>query len=73
MIRAYDKFFLPGFMNNFGFAVDFAVNGCALNPDNFYDFFIASKIAKQIEEGSPIFICGSSGTELALAVFDRVG
>ena len=73
MTRAYDKFFLPGVMNNFGFAVDFAVNGCAVEPDSFYDFFIASKVAKQIEEGSPVFICGSSGTELALAVFDRVG
>ena len=73
MTRAYDKFFLPGVMNNLGFAVDFAVNGCSVEPDSFYDFFIASKVAKQIEEGSPVFICGSSGTELALAVFDRVG
>ncbi len=73
MTHAYDKFFLPGVMNNLGFAVDFAVNGCSVEPDSFYDFFIASKVAKQIEEGSPVFICGSSGTELALAVFDRVG
>ncbi len=73
MTHAYDKFFLPGVMNNLGFAFDFAVNGCAVEPEVFYDFFIASKIAKEVEEGSPVFICGRSGTELVLSVFDRVG
>ena len=73
MTRAYDKFFLPGVMKNLGFAVDFAVNGCGVPADSFYDFFIASKVAKGIEEGSPLFICGCSGTELALSVFERVG
>ena len=71
--RAYDKFYLSNVMKNMGFAVDFAVNGCSLSVDSFYDFFIASKVASQIENGSPVFICGSSGTELALTVFDRVG
>ena len=71
--RAYDKFFLPGVMKNLGFAVDFAVNGCGVSADSFYDFFIASKVAKGIEDGSPLFVCGCSGTELALSVFERVG
>lgn len=71
--RAYDKFFLSGMMKNLGFAVDFAVNGCGLTCDSFYDFFIASKVAGEIERGSPVFVCGCSGTELALSVFDRVG
>ena len=49
------------------------MNGCGVPADSFYDFFIASKVAKGIEEGSPLFICGCSGTELALSVFERVG
>ena len=61
--RAYDKFFLPGMMKNLGFAVDFAVNGCGLSCDSFYDFFIASKVAREIENGSPIFVGGCSGTD----------
>ena len=73
MTHAYDKFFLPDLMKNLGFAFDFAVNGCALKADSFYDFFIASKVAGEIETGSPRFVCGCSGTELALSVFDRVG
>ena len=73
MTRAYDKFFLPGVMKNLGFACDFAVNACELSADSFYDFFIASQVASQIESGSPVFLCGCSGTELALTVFNRVG
>ena len=46
MTRAYDKFFLPGVMNNLGFAVDFAVNGCSVEPDSFYDFFHCLKGCK---------------------------
>ncbi|MCR5766838.1 MAG: helix-turn-helix domain-containing protein [Treponema sp.] len=73
MTHAYDKFFLPIVMKNLGFAVDFAVNACGVTADSFYDFFIASKVARAIEEGSPVFVCGCSGTELALSVFKRVG
>ncbi|MBQ7158165.1 MAG: helix-turn-helix transcriptional regulator [Treponema sp.] len=73
MTRAYDKFFLPNVMEKMGFAADFAVNGCSVSADSFYDFFIASKVASQLENGSPLFVCGCSGTELALTVFERVG
>ena len=73
MTRAYDKFFLQNVRENMGFAVDFAVNGCSVSADSFYDFFIASKVASQLENGSPLFVCGCSGTELALTVFERVG
>ena len=73
MTHAYDKFFLPIVMKNLGFAVDFAVNACGVTADSFYDFFIASKVARAIEEGSPVFVCGCSGTELALSVFEKVG
>ncbi len=69
----YDKSFLPDLMENLGFATDFAVNGCGIGADAFYDFLIVSKVAKQIETKSPVFICGCSGTELVLTVFERVG
>lgn len=52
-------------MKNLGFAVDFAVNGCDLNCDSFYDFFIVSKVAREIENGSLIFVGGCSETNKA--------
>ncbi len=73
MIHAYNKYFLSDVQNSLGFACHFAVNDCGLGADNFYDFFLASKVAAGIEEGSPLFVCGCSGTELALTIFDRIG
>lgn len=73
MIHAYDKIFLPDVQQNLGYACHFAINSCDVESDYFFDFFITSKIAKEIETGSPKFLCGCSGTELALSVFTRVG
>ena len=73
MIHAYNKTFLPEVQQNLGYACHFAINSCCVDTDSFFDFFIASKVAKEIEAGSPIFISGCSGTELALTIFDRIG
>ncbi len=73
MSSAYSKLFLPEFQQNLGFAFDFAVNVCGVEADTFFDYFISSKIANAIEMGSPKFVCGCSGTELALFIFERVG
>lgn len=73
MIHAYDKLFLPDLQQNLGYACHFAINSCAIDSDSFFDFFITSRVAKEIENGSPKFICGCSGTELALSVFTRIG
>ena len=50
--------------------------GAEFLPTPFMIFLLhqrLQKVAKGIEEGSPLFICGCSGTELALSVFERVG
>lgn len=73
MIHAYSKLFLPDVQQNLGYACHFAINSCDVEPDSFYDFFIASKVANEIETGSPKFVCGYSGTELALTIFNRIG
>lgn len=73
MIHAYDKMFLPDVQQTLGNAFHFAINSCSVNTDSFFDFFLASKVAKELESDSPIFICGCSGTELALTIFDRIG
>ena len=73
MIHAYDKIFLPDVQQNLGNAFHFAINSCLVDTDSFFDFFIASKVAGEIESGSPLFIGGCSGTELALTIFDRIG
>ena len=73
MEHAYNKLFLPEFQQNLGFAFDFAINVCGVESDTFFDYFISSKISKEIEMESPKFVCGCYGTELALFNFERVG
>ena len=58
---------------NLGYDCHFAINSCSVESDNFFDFFITSKVAKEIESGSPKFICGCSRTELAFCIFARIG
>jgi len=73
MIHAYNKSFLPDAMSTLGFSFDCAVNRLNLNADEYFDFFIASKIAEAFAGGSPKFISGMSGTELALEVLYKIG
>lgn len=73
MMNAYDKSYLSDFRNNLGFAFDCVVNHCGKNLSEFYDLFIASNIASQIEKGNAKYLCGISGTELVLTVFEKVG
>lgn len=73
MIHAYDKFYLPDVQKNLGAAFDIAVNGCSFSPDDFYNLFITSKIASNIENGSPKYLAGVSGTELAEEIFFKCG
>jgi len=72
MIHAYSKDLLWSAQENLGFAFDYAVNHAGLNINSFDDFFIASKVAAAFESGSPKYISGLSGTELALEVFERL-
>lgn len=73
MTYAYDKSYLADFRNNLGFAFDCVTNRLNRSLSEFYDFFISSNIASQIERGNAKYLCGMSGTELVLSVFDKVG
>ncbi|MCQ2592027.1 MAG: helix-turn-helix domain-containing protein [Treponema sp.] len=72
MIHAYNKNLLSDAQTNLGFAFDYAVNCVGLKIDDFNDFFITSRVAAAFGDGSPKFVCGLSGTELALEIFDRL-
>ena len=73
MMNAYDKSYLSDFRNNLGFAFDCVANHCKRDLTEFFNLFIASNIASQIEKGNSKYLCGISGTELVLTVFEKVG
>lgn len=72
-MRAYTETYLPRAQKNLGEAIDYAVNACDLNADDFMERFIASGFASEWEEGSPRVLSGLSGTELVRDVYATTG
>lgn len=70
-MTAYSKLYINDAKQNLGDMIDYAVNDLNLEPDNFFDLFIFSKIAKQFEKGNPKYLAGMSGYELVQAVLKK--
>ena len=66
---AYDSSYVSGAQTRLGCMLDFAVNGCGCNLEEFYDLFLASGIAARFAAGEPAVVAGRSGKELAIEVF----
>jgi len=73
MIRAYDEKYLDDAMRNLGEAVDYAVNACNMNLQNFLDLFVTTGFASQFGKGVPKIVSGLSGTELVYEVIIKAG
>ena len=70
MTRAYDELYLKDAMRNVGAMVHFCINEYGLNPDDFYEAFLRSRVSAQIAKGNPRYLVGYSGKELADIVVD---
>jgi hypothetical protein len=58
-------------MNNLGYMLDYAVNDCGFDAEEFYGWFIDSGVARSFGRGHPKFVAGLSGPELASEVIYR--
>ena len=65
MMNAYDKDYLYHSQKNFGHLVDFAVNTCDYDIDEFFNMFLASNVCVQFESGNPAYIAGKTGCDAA--------
>ena len=72
-MHAFAETYLSDAMRNLAEAVDYSVNACGVDPDEFNDAFLASGFAAAWEAGSPKVISGMSGTELAQNALARIG
>ena len=68
MTYAYDRDYLYHAQKNFGHMVDFAVNTCDFDIDEYFHMFFASNVCAQFENGNPAYIAGKTGCELARMV-----
>ena len=71
MIHAYNHYYLEDAMNNLGIMLDYAVNTAHLDISVFYEMFLASGVASQIEIGNPRYVSGLSGIELCHIVIGK--
>ena len=72
MIYAYDEKYVEEAMQNLGEMLDYAVNACELELDDFWEMFLISGYADFFGKGVAKYICGFSGTELAREVMNCV-
>ena len=72
MTNAYDRDYLFHAQRNFGHMIDFAVNTCAYDVDEFFNMFLASDVCRQFESGNPAYIAGKTGCELARLVVSEI-
>jgi len=70
-MRAYNDIYLYNAAGNFGSMMDFAVNDCEINGDQYLQMFISSGLARQFERGNPRVIAGLSGVEIAIEAISK--
>ena len=71
MIHAYNHYYLEDAMNNVGSMLDCAVNAVHCDISVFFEMFLASGVASQIQIGNPRYVSGLSGVELCQKVFEK--
>ena len=71
MTHAYNQLYLEDAMNNLGTMLDCAVNAAHCDPLVFYEMFLSSGVASQMEVGNPRYLSGMSGMELMQLVLKR--
>lgn len=72
-IRAYDEDYLSGAQRILGDMMDFAVNSCGMEPDEYFDLFLVSRISRQFQCGNPAYVAGMTGCELMKKVIQDSG
>jgi DNA-binding transcriptional regulator YiaG len=68
---SYNKVYLNDAMESLGAMFDYAVNDGGYEANDFFDRFVASGVARNIELGNPKFLAGMSGVETAQEVLRR--
>ena len=73
MRKGYNAYYLDSVTDNLGEMTDYASSIFGLGLNEYWELFIASGIAREIENGNPCYLSGLSGTELVFEVLSRVG
>lgn len=69
--HAYNRLYLEDAMNNLGSMLDCAVHTAQCDLLVFYEMFLSSGVASQMEVGNPRYLSGMSGMELMQLVMKK--
>ena len=72
-IHAYPDDYLMSAQRILGDMLDFAVNTCDMDIDQYFDMFLTSAVSGQFESGNPTYIAGKTGCELVREVISDAG
>ena len=72
MMRAYKETYLNDAADIFGSMMDYAVNDCGLDGDQYLHMFIVSGLAQRFERGVPKVVAGMSGVDLATKAISSI-
>jgi len=64
-MNAYKETYLNNAADSFGCMMNYVVNDCGMNGDEFLQMFITTGLADQFARGNPKIIAGMSGVDLA--------
>lgn len=73
MKHAYNEMYLDDAMENMGEMVDYAVNVCHMDIEEFWKLFLSSGLADEFGKGSPKAVSGTTGTEMVYRVLEKAG
>ena len=71
--NAYSELYIEDAMYNMANLVDYVVNDLHRDPDEFFQLFEASGIAREFGHGNPKYVSGMSGQELVIETYFVMG
>lgn len=70
LTKSYNKFYLSDVSENVGAMFEYAV-ACGYTPKVYWQYFINSIVAQQIENGNPKYLTGYSGKDYVNIILDK--
>lgn len=72
-MRAYPSDYLISAQRIMGDMLDFAVNTCQMNIDEYFGLFTVSDVSVQFQNGNPTYVAGKTGCELVKEIIIDAG
>ncbi len=72
-MHAYPYDYLSTAQRIMGDMLDFAVNTCEMDVEQYFDLFLISDVSRQFQSGNPAYVAGKTGCELVKEVVAGTG